>query len=92
MKHNIYDNRQNVLELQSFLRANHLLEGGIIINPDGIFDSATTEAVKLFQQQNGLEITGAVNYPTWELLARNAELLCVENKCLLINLDSTARR
>lgn len=92
MKHNMNDNRQNVLELQSFLRANNLLEGGIVINPDGIFDSATTTAVRLFQRQNGLEETGRVDYATWTMLADNAALLCAENGCLLINLDRTARR
>ena len=63
MKYNQYDNRQNVLELQTMLRANHLLEGGIFINPDGIFDSNTTEAVKLFQRQNGMKSLGLWTMP-----------------------------
>lgn len=84
MKYNMYDHRQNVLELQTFLRANHLLEGGVLINPDGIFDSATTEAVKLFQRQNGMEITGVVDYPTWVLLSENAEQLCKEVPCIVL--------
>ncbi|MEE1014061.1 MAG: peptidoglycan-binding domain-containing protein [Clostridia bacterium] len=84
MKYNQYDHRQNVLELQTMLRANHLLEGGILINPDGIFDHNTTEAVKLFQRQNGMEITGIVDYATWVLLAENAAQLCSEVPCTVI--------
>ncbi len=92
MKYNIYDDRQNVLELQSFLRANHRLEGGPLINPDGIFDSNTTAAVKLFQQQNNIPITGIVDFETWVLLSENADDLCAENPCLLINLSRFERR
>lgn len=84
MKYNIYDHRQNVLELQGLLRANHLLEGGVLINPDGIFDSNTTDAVKLFQQQNGLDITGVADYPTWVLLVENADELCTEVPCIVL--------
>ena len=84
MKYNLYDNRQNVLELQYFLRANHLLEGGTLINPDGIFDSNTTEAVRLFQRQNGIAVTGIADYETWTLLAETAAALCEESPCTII--------
>jgi peptidoglycan hydrolase-like protein with peptidoglycan-binding domain len=84
MKYNLYDNRRNVLELQHLLRANHLLEGGILINPDGIFDATTTAAVRQFQQQNGMEITGIVDYATWLLLVENADELCEEIPCLIL--------
>lgn len=92
MKYNIYDDRQNVLELQSFLRTNHRLEGGPLINPDGIFDSNTTAAVKLFQQQNNIPVTGIVDLETWVLLSENAGDICTENPCLLIELNRFERR
>ena len=76
MKHSMYDHRQNVLELQTYLRANPLLEGGPLITPDGLFDSPTTEAVRLFQRQNGLAVTGIVDYVTWLWLVENSRLLC----------------
>lgn len=92
MKHSMYDHRQNVLELQTYLRANHLLEGGPLINPDGLFDSTTTEAVRLFQRQNGLAVTGIVDYVTWLWLVENSRQLCEETPCLLRRIDRRARR
>lgn len=82
MKYNLRNHRRNVLELQTMLRANHLLEGGILINPDGIFAAETAEAIRLFQRQNGLEITGIADFPTWNLLAQNTKDLCKEVPCL----------
>ncbi len=84
MKYNMYDHRQNVLELQSLLRANHLLEGGVLINPDGIFDSSTTAAVMQFQTQNGIEVTGAVDFETWQRLVENAVDICSDTPCLFV--------
>lgn len=75
MRYHMHNHRQNVFELQFFLRANYKLEGGILINPDGIYGSETTAAVKLFQRQNGIEETGNTDYETWELLRQNAELI-----------------
>ena len=92
MKFNMYDHRQNVLEAESFLRANHRLEGGILINPDGIFEEETTRAVSLFQRQNGLPETGIIDFATWTLLAETADAICLEDFCLLKPIDRTARR
>ncbi len=75
MKHHFHDHRRNVLELQWFLRANHRLEGGVLINPDGIYGKETTAAVKLFQRQNGMDETGNADYQTWEVLRQNAEFI-----------------
>lgn len=83
MKYNMYNNKQNILEAENFLRANHRLEGGILINPDGIFDSDATEAVLLFQRQNGLDRTGIIDYETWVLLEENARIICSETGCLI---------
>ena len=92
MKFNMYDHRQNVLEAESFLRANHRLEGGGLINPDGLFEAETTEAVSLFQRQNGLPITGVIDFATWTLLVDTAEAICLEDFCLLYPIDKAARR
>ncbi len=92
MKFNMFDHRQNVLEAESFLRANHRLEGGILINPDGLFDPETTEAVSLFQRQDGLPVTEVIDFATWTLLADTAEAICLEDFCLLNPIDRTARR
>ncbi|MBQ4145345.1 MAG: peptidoglycan-binding protein [Clostridia bacterium] len=83
MKYNMYNNRQNVLEAEYFLRANHRLEGGTLINADGIFDSDATDAVLLFQRQNGLDRTGIIDYTTWVLLEENARAICNETGCLI---------
>jgi len=84
MKWKLYDHRQNVLELQNLLRANHLLEGGILINPDGIFDSATTAAVRQFQTQNGITVTGVVDFETWQLLVETSADICSDTPCLVV--------
>lgn len=41
----------------------------IIENPTGLFNSATTDAVKKFQSVFGLSSTGIVNYQTWYMLS-----------------------
>ncbi len=92
MKFNMFDHRQNVLEAESFLRANHRLEGGTLINPDGLFDADTTEAVILFQRQNGIPVTGVIDYENWTLLAENADAICLETFCLLKDLNRYERR
>lgn len=38
------------------------------ISADGIFGPATTEAVESFQQQNGLPVTGEVDFTTWNAI------------------------
>ncbi len=92
MKFNMFDHRQNVLEAETFLRSNTRLEGGTLINPDGVFDEETTDAVILFQRQNGLDITGIIDYETWVLLEETARALCIEEPCLLLNVDRQKRR
>ncbi len=92
MKFNMYDSRQNVLEAESFLRANHRLEGGILINPDGLFEEETTQAVLLFQRQNGLPQTGEIDFATWTLLSQTAGEICLEDFCLLNNVNRLKRR
>ncbi len=92
MKYNMYDTRQNILEVETFLRANHRLEGGVLINPDGVFEEETTRAVLLFQRQNGLPQTGEIDFVTWTLLAETAEEICLEDFCLLNNINRFERQ
>ena len=69
MKTSIYDREQNIYELQTALRAmwqdDKILT---IINPDGVFGSETTIAVKEAQLFFGLPQTGDADYDTWELI------------------------
>lgn len=66
---NIYDNRNNVLELQTFLRAfSRGVEGVPIINPDGIFGPETVEALRIAQKKLGLAETGVADFGTWQAL------------------------
>ncbi len=82
MKFNMYDSRQNIFEAETFLRANHRLEGGVLINPNGIFEEETTAAVLLFQRQNGLPQTGKIDFATWALLVETAHAVCTETVCV----------
>ncbi len=45
-----------------------LKELGFSVNTDGVYSSRTKQAVMKFQTKNGLEVTGVVNYKTWETL------------------------
>ena len=72
MKTSIRDHRQNVRELQQFLRVMHYDHPTVQrINPDGIFGPETTEAVKASQEIFGFVQTGRVDYPTWVALYDN---------------------
>ncbi len=69
MKTSMYDNRQNVFELQTALR--ELWQRDIIltlINPDGVFGEETIVAVKEAQNFFGLPETGEADLDTWELI------------------------
>ena len=63
---NMNDNVQNVFELQTMLRRMIFISQNIKrINPDGIFGTETTEAVKSFQALKNLPVTGDVDFETW---------------------------
>lgn len=83
MKYNMHNHRQNVFEAEVFLRRNHLLEGGPLTNPDGLFSVETTAAVELFQRQNEIPITGIIDFETWTKLAETWRALCLENPRLI---------
>ena len=72
--------RNHIRELQHYLRTLSLTDDRYpLIAVDGIFGSETTNAVKMFQQLNGITVTGTVDRASWERLLReyNQALLLV---------------
>lgn len=61
----IYNGRQNIFELQSMLREISFKYDIPLINPDSIFGSETTKAVKAVQKLSGIPETGDVDFLTW---------------------------
>lgn len=58
-----------IRELQQFLRAiQRKRTGSTYVPVDGIFGSRTTAAVREFQQEAGLPVTGIVDKGTWEAI------------------------
>ena len=58
-----------VENLQRYLRALYYFDEMLSPLPiDGVFDSATEEAVRRFQKSEELPITGRVDQKTWEML------------------------
>lgn len=66
----ITDNRNNISELQRYLREIHHDTNGAVrlVNPDGIYGNETTEAVADFQRMNGLPVTGRTDNATWDAI------------------------
>lgn len=61
--------QEAVRNLQRYLRQLSYVNDKIPAPPiDGIYDTRTREAVRAFQQLEGLPTTGVVNTKTWELL------------------------
>ncbi len=72
MTTSIYDNEQNVFELQTALRfLRQTLKTMPLINPDGVFGPETTSAVIAAQDFYGLPRTGIVDFETWRLIFEN---------------------
>lgn len=70
-----------ILNLQTYLRAISYSNSAVLPPPtDGIFDSATEQSVRSFQQAYGLNANGKVDRATWDaiyreyLLAKEEEL------------------
>lgn len=56
----------NIRQIQRALRILHKnLEDIPAVFEDGVFGEETEKAVKAFQEQNGLSVTGIVDYDTW---------------------------
>ena len=63
--------RVAVTNLQRYLRHLSYFDDRIPAPPiDGIFDSATEQALRAFQRVEGLPETGTADRPTWDLLYR----------------------
>lgn len=72
MTTSIYDNEQNIFELQTALRALRQTHKSLpLINPDGYFGEETTAAVIAAQEFYGLPQTGEADFETWRLLFEN---------------------
>ena len=74
------DRESAISELQQYLRnisRNEADEPTII--PDGIFSGETKKAVEDFQRREGIEVTGVVNFETWEALRRANAVAVYEN-------------
>ncbi len=68
------NNRQSAIaQIQNFLRTIEIFNGGKVTVPiDGIYGSATANAVRTFQRENGLQATGTVDKTTYDLLYQKA--------------------
>ena len=61
--------REQVGEVQEKLRQLGINRGdGVELAVDGIYGAETALAVSQFQQENGLPVTGKVDFKTWEAL------------------------
>lgn len=67
------DRRAAVRHIQELLRTIQISEGAQVTVPiDGIYGSVTADAVRRFQEKNGLPITGAVDRDTYDMLYERA--------------------
>lgn len=72
MKTSMYDNGQNVYELQTALRRLWETDKVIpLINPDGYYGPETAAAVIAAQRFFGIPQTGEADLETWRLLFEN---------------------
>ena len=63
--------RSHIFDLQTFLRRIQRDQGyARPIAADGIFGPETAAAVRDFQRQNGLPVTGTADYDTWTAVFR----------------------
>ncbi len=61
--------KANILSVQQDLRVLHTVHPEIpLVNPDGIYDQVTEDAVKVFQRLYALPVTGEVDHETFSRL------------------------
>lgn len=67
------DIRQAIMQIQQFLRTLQIASGETVTVPiDGIYNDVTADAVRRFQEANGLPVTGSVDKATYDLLYEKA--------------------
>ncbi len=68
--------KANIISVQNDLRILHRVDSTIpLVNPDGIYDDTTKQAVRAFQQKYGLPVTGEVDLETFERLQLAADVI-----------------
>lgn len=74
------DRAYYVRELQSFLRTvQRFRTGSTLVPADGIFGSRTAAALREFQQEERLPVTGVADRATWDTLYRAYLAVLAEN-------------
>ena len=67
------DVKNAIRHIQELLRSIQIVEGETVTVPiDGVYDTATVEAVRAFQRENGLPVTGDVDRETYNALYERA--------------------
>ena len=63
------EKKAHISEIQKYLRTISQANGNIpTVIPTGVYDDKTEEAVRAFQKEYGLPVTGTVDRETWDLL------------------------
>ncbi len=63
------DKKDHIYEVQDYLRTIAQANSNIpVIVPNGVYDANTEEAVRQFQREYGLPITGHIDIETWETI------------------------
>ena len=72
---------------QPFQRREHIRRAqlalqqlGYALQPDGLYGPETTAAVRLFQRDSGVRITGQIDAETWQKLMQRRGALAAENQ------------
>ena len=68
--------RQHIMELQRYLHALAIMNGGMpVILPDGLYGPETASAVKAFQSEHGLPMTGTADTATWRRIVAEYRIM-----------------
>lgn len=63
------EKKSHIAEIQKYLRTISQTNQNIpTVIPTGVYDDKTAEAVRVFQREYGLPVTGTVDRETWDLL------------------------
>ncbi len=77
MEYNLTDERVQIENLQKMLRFLWLVTGeeAYEVGVSGVYGEGTEQAVRAFQQKNGLPVTGVVDLATWNRISTEYERL-----------------